>query len=161
MKLVCVGSGQVEEHVDPDLTGLVVIIGPYLLTQPRKPSASYKPNREVSFVETVRIRKRRRRLREFSIIFLRGGGQKRKIARKNSKIAARMGASSSTEQKVSTEQREVESLAASTGALPMLRKSFSRLADPQTNAVPIRTLQVLNHPRTFEFQFSTFRNPYY
>ncbi|KAB1203686.1 hypothetical protein CJ030_MR8G025495 [Morella rubra] len=52
-----------------------------------------------------------------------------------------MGASSSTEQKVSAEQREVEALAASTGALPMLQKAFSRLADPQTNAVPLKTLQ--------------------
>ena len=41
--------------------------------------------------------------------------------------------------------REAESLAASTGALPMLQKSFSRLADPQTNAFPIRTLQILNN----------------
>lgn len=55
-----------------------------------------------------------------------------------------MGASSSTEQKVSAEQREVEALAASTGALPMLQKAFSRLADPQTNAVPLKTLQVLH-----------------
>ena len=70
-----------------------------------------------------------------------------------------MGASSSTEQKVSMEQREAESLAASTGALPMLQKSFSRLADPQTNAVPIRTLQVLNNYRTSEFQFSILRDP--
>jgi hypothetical protein len=57
VKLVCVGSGQVEERVDPDLTGLVAIIGPYLLTQPRKPSASYKPNRVVSFVENGAYRK--------------------------------------------------------------------------------------------------------
>jgi hypothetical protein len=70
------------------------------------------------------------------------GGMKRKenSREKNSKIVARMGASSSTEQKVSREQREAESLAASTGALPMLQKSFSRLADPQTNAVPIKKL---------------------
>ncbi|KAK9270994.1 hypothetical protein L1049_026582 [Liquidambar formosana] len=51
-----------------------------------------------------------------------------------------MGASSSTEQ-VSAAQREVETLAASTGALPMLQKAFSRLADPQTNLVPIASLQ--------------------
>ncbi|XP_041024746.1 uncharacterized protein LOC121265253 [Juglans microcarpa x Juglans regia] len=52
-----------------------------------------------------------------------------------------MGASSSTDQKVSTDQREVETLAASTGALPMLQQAFSRLADPQSNAVPLKSLQ--------------------
>ncbi|KAK9270101.1 hypothetical protein L1049_025675 [Liquidambar formosana] len=50
-----------------------------------------------------------------------------------------MGASSSTEQ-VSAEQREFETLAASTGPVPMLQKAFSRLADPQTNLVPIACL---------------------
>lgn len=54
-----------------------------------------------------------------------------------------MGASSSTEQNVSTEQREVEAEAASTGALPMLQKAFSRLANPETNAVPPEKLRVL------------------
>ncbi|KVI07804.1 TLDc [Cynara cardunculus var. scolymus] len=44
-----------------------------------------------------------------------------------------MGASSSTEE-VSPEQREAESLAASTGALTVLEKAFSDLSDPQTHA---------------------------
>jgi hypothetical protein len=58
-----------------------------------------------------------------------------------------MGASTSMEQqKVSAEQREVENQAASTGALPMLRKAFSNLADPQTNAIPLKNLQVFNNP---------------
>ncbi|KAJ7966843.1 TLD domain-containing protein [Quillaja saponaria] len=52
-----------------------------------------------------------------------------------------MGASTSSEQKVSKEQEEVESLAASTGALPMLQKAFSKLADPEQNSVPIEKLQ--------------------
>lgn len=52
-----------------------------------------------------------------------------------------MGASSSTEQ-VSVEQKEAESLAASTGALPMLQKAFASLADPQTNTIPLHSLQV-------------------
>lgn len=52
-----------------------------------------------------------------------------------------MGASSSTEQKVSSEQRELESIAASTGALPMLKKAFSKLADHQSNALPLNALQ--------------------
>ncbi|XP_022769137.1 uncharacterized protein LOC111312793 [Durio zibethinus] len=52
-----------------------------------------------------------------------------------------MGASSSTEQTVSPEQRELESLAASTGTLPLLRKSFSKLSDPQTNTISIQSLQ--------------------
>uniref|UniRef100_A0A2N9EE08 TLDc domain-containing protein n=1 Tax=Fagus sylvatica TaxID=28930 RepID=A0A2N9EE08_FAGSY len=57
-----------------------------------------------------------------------------------------MGASTSTEQqKVSAEQREVENQAASTGALPMLRKAFSNLADPQTNAIPLKNLQQCFH----------------
>ncbi|PSS31272.1 TLD domain-containing protein [Actinidia chinensis var. chinensis] len=51
-----------------------------------------------------------------------------------------MGASSSTEQ-VPAEQREAESLTASTGALPMLQKAFSVLADPQTNTIPLHSLQ--------------------
>ncbi|XP_021692693.2 uncharacterized protein LOC110673800 isoform X2 [Hevea brasiliensis] len=52
-----------------------------------------------------------------------------------------MGASSSIEQKGMSEQRELENLAASTGALPMLQNSFSMLVDPQTNAVPLQSLQ--------------------
>ena len=52
-----------------------------------------------------------------------------------------MGASSSTEQ-VSSEQREAETLAASTGALPVLQKSFSRLSNPETKAIPVNSLQV-------------------
>ncbi|CAB4265605.1 unnamed protein product [Prunus armeniaca] len=52
-----------------------------------------------------------------------------------------MGASTSTEQKVSIEQREAEALAASTGALSMLQKSFSSLADPDSNAIPLNSLQ--------------------
>ncbi|KAM1017391.1 hypothetical protein ACFX13_047712 [Malus domestica] len=52
-----------------------------------------------------------------------------------------MGASTSTEHKVPNEQREAEALAASTGALPMLQKSFSNLADPQSNAIPLHSLQ--------------------
>ncbi|KAK8623300.1 hypothetical protein V6N13_118188 [Hibiscus sabdariffa] len=56
-----------------------------------------------------------------------------------------MGASSSTEQPVSAEQRELESLAASTGALPLLHKSFSKLSDPQTNTISIQTLQQCFH----------------
>ncbi|XP_008221301.1 PREDICTED: uncharacterized protein LOC103321278 [Prunus mume] len=52
-----------------------------------------------------------------------------------------MGASTSTEQKVSIEQREAEALAASTGALSMLQKSFSSLADPDSNAIPHNSLQ--------------------
>lgn len=52
-----------------------------------------------------------------------------------------MGASSSTEQ-VSTEQREAETLAASTGALPMLQKSFSSLSSLETKSIPLKSLQV-------------------
>ncbi|KAG8632365.1 uncharacterized protein LOC110606589 isoform X1 [Manihot esculenta] len=51
-----------------------------------------------------------------------------------------MGASSSTEKKSASEQREVESLAASTGFLPMLQNSFAKLVDPQTNAIPLQSL---------------------
>ncbi|XP_059633908.1 uncharacterized protein LOC132276489 isoform X2 [Cornus florida] len=51
-----------------------------------------------------------------------------------------MGAGSSTEQ-VPPQQREVEALAASTGALPMLQKAFSRLVDPQIHSVPVISLQ--------------------
>ncbi|KAK9061382.1 hypothetical protein SSX86_018563 [Deinandra increscens subsp. villosa] len=49
-----------------------------------------------------------------------------------------MGASSSTEQ-VSVEQREAESLATSTGALTVLQKAYSNLADPLTKTIPITT----------------------
>ncbi|XP_048332596.1 uncharacterized protein LOC107420375 [Ziziphus jujuba] len=52
-----------------------------------------------------------------------------------------MGASTSTEQKVPMEQREAENLAASSGALPLLHKAFSKLADPHSNAIPIQSLQ--------------------
>ena len=52
-----------------------------------------------------------------------------------------MGQSSSTEQ-ISGVQREAESLAASTGALPTLQKAFSRLSDPQTELIPLDSLQV-------------------
>ncbi|KAH8509559.1 hypothetical protein H0E87_011351 [Populus deltoides] len=52
-----------------------------------------------------------------------------------------MGASSSKEQNVSSEQREVESLAASTGSNSLLQNAFSKLADPQTNAIPLQSLQ--------------------
>ncbi|KAI4317135.1 hypothetical protein L6164_025034 [Bauhinia variegata] len=52
-----------------------------------------------------------------------------------------MGASSSSEQNVSREQREVETVAASMGALPMLQKAFSKLADPETSTVPLENLQ--------------------
>ncbi|KAK6115762.1 hypothetical protein DH2020_008031 [Rehmannia glutinosa] len=52
-----------------------------------------------------------------------------------------MGQSSSREQEVSPELREVQSLAASTGALPSLQKAFSLLSDPQTKSIPIHSLQ--------------------
>ncbi|KAF5803742.1 putative TLDc domain-containing protein [Helianthus annuus] len=51
-----------------------------------------------------------------------------------------MGASSSTEQ-ISPEQREAESLAASTGALSALEKAFSTLSDPETKTIPITSLK--------------------
>lgn len=54
-----------------------------------------------------------------------------------------MGASNSAEPKLSPEQREAESIAASTGALPMLQKAFSKLANPESNTVPLQNLQVL------------------
>ncbi|PIN05187.1 putative protein with TLDc domain [Handroanthus impetiginosus] len=52
-----------------------------------------------------------------------------------------MGQSSSREQEVSPELREVQSLAASTGGLPSLQKAFSLLSDPQTKSIPVRSLQ--------------------
>ncbi|XP_050237896.1 uncharacterized protein LOC126687377 isoform X2 [Mercurialis annua] len=51
-----------------------------------------------------------------------------------------MGASSSTAQNAS-EQRELESLVASTGALPMLQHTFSKISDPQSNTIPSQSLQ--------------------
>lgn len=54
-----------------------------------------------------------------------------------------MGQSSSKEHEVSPELREVQSLAASTGALPSLQKTFSLLSDAQTNSIPINSLQVI------------------
>lgn len=53
-----------------------------------------------------------------------------------------MGASSSSEQ-LSPEQREAESLAASTGALTVLEKAFSNLSDPLTKTIPIDSLKVI------------------
>lgn len=50
-----------------------------------------------------------------------------------------MGASAST--KAVSKEREVESQAASTGALPLLQKSFSNLADPLCNSIPLSSLQ--------------------
>ncbi|KAK7316975.1 hypothetical protein RJT34_00827 [Clitoria ternatea] len=52
-----------------------------------------------------------------------------------------MGASTSAELRVSAEQKEAENVAASTGALPMLQKAFSKLANPETNTVPLENLQ--------------------
>ncbi|PRQ27172.1 putative TLDc domain-containing protein [Rosa chinensis] len=53
-----------------------------------------------------------------------------------------MGASSSSEQTtVPIEQREAETLAASTGALSTLQKCFSNLADPHSGAIPYDSLQ--------------------
>ncbi|KAG8389896.1 hypothetical protein BUALT_Bualt01G0026600 [Buddleja alternifolia] len=63
-----------------------------------------------------------------------------------------MGQSSSTEQQqeVSPELREVQSLAASTGALPSLQKAFSLLSDPHTKSIPIHSLQ-----KCFELTFES------
>lgn len=52
-----------------------------------------------------------------------------------------MGASTSTEKWVPDDQKEAEALAASTGALPQLQSAFSKLADPQTSAIPFESLQ--------------------
>ncbi|GAA0179231.1 hypothetical protein LIER_29947 [Lithospermum erythrorhizon] len=41
----------------------------------------------------------------------------------------------------SSPEREAEALAASTGALPLLRKAFSILSDPQTQTIPTDSLQ--------------------
>lgn len=51
-----------------------------------------------------------------------------------------MGASTSAEQ-VPAEEREAESLAGSTGALPILKQAFSLLSDPQSNSIPLHSLQ--------------------
>lgn len=76
------------------------------------------------------------------------GKRKRK---KNNLFAERiqqeMGASTSKEQKVLIEQREAENLAASSGALPLLQKAFSKLADPHSNTISIETLQVIKNPK--------------
>ncbi|XP_047978116.1 uncharacterized protein LOC125220044 [Salvia hispanica] len=52
-----------------------------------------------------------------------------------------MGQSSSMEQGVSPELRKVQSLAASTGALPSLQKSFPLLSNLQTQSIPLASLQ--------------------
>jgi hypothetical protein len=54
-----------------------------------------------------------------------------------------MGASTSSEPKVSPEQQEAENVASSTGALPILQKAFSKFANSETNAIPLENLQVL------------------
>ncbi|XP_062101766.1 uncharacterized protein LOC133807445 isoform X2 [Humulus lupulus] len=51
-----------------------------------------------------------------------------------------MGASSSTES-VSIEQREAESIAASSGALPALHTTFCTLADPNSHSISLQSLQ--------------------
>ncbi|XP_027333194.1 uncharacterized protein LOC113848033 [Abrus precatorius] len=52
-----------------------------------------------------------------------------------------MGASTSAEPRVSAEQKEAEAVAASTGALPILQKAFSKFANPETNAVTLENLE--------------------
>ncbi|WJX34624.1 hypothetical protein P8452_22723 [Trifolium repens] len=52
-----------------------------------------------------------------------------------------MGASTSSEPKVSPEQQEAENVASSTGALPILQKAFSKFANSETNAIPLENLQ--------------------
>ncbi|KAL1205391.1 hypothetical protein V5N11_011292 [Cardamine amara subsp. amara] len=61
-----------------------------------------------------------------------------------------MGASSSTDNKESSEKREIESLAASTGALPLLQRSFSKLADSQTNTVSFESFK-----KSFSLSYNT------
>lgn len=51
-----------------------------------------------------------------------------------------MGAGSSTPQ-IPSEQREFESQAASTGSLVLLQKAFASLSDPQSNSIPLISLQ--------------------
>lgn len=53
-----------------------------------------------------------------------------------------MGASSSTEQATTTEQREAESIAASSGGLSLLQNVFSNLSLPQTHTISPSSLQV-------------------
>ncbi|XP_077220878.1 TLD-domain containing nucleolar protein [Tasmannia lanceolata] len=54
-----------------------------------------------------------------------------------------MGASSSTEHNASQsqEQNELESLATSTGSLTMLQNAFSKLSNPHTKSIPLKSLQ--------------------
>ncbi|PON70764.1 TLDc domain containing protein [Parasponia andersonii] len=52
-----------------------------------------------------------------------------------------MGASTSTDHNGSNEQREAESTAASSGALPALHNAFSTLADPNSVAIPLESLE--------------------
>ncbi|XP_057518072.1 uncharacterized protein LOC130798992 isoform X1 [Amaranthus tricolor] len=53
-----------------------------------------------------------------------------------------MGQSSSSEAStLSMEERELESQAASTGSLPLLKNSFSKLSDPTSNSIPLSALQ--------------------
>ncbi|XP_073126246.1 uncharacterized protein [Henckelia pumila] len=66
-----------------------------------------------------------------------------------------MGQSSSRDQEESPELREAESLAASTGALPSLRKAFSLLSDPQTKLVPIHSLK-----KCFELSLDNLESDY-
>lgn len=51
-----------------------------------------------------------------------------------------MGALTSSET-VFAKQQKVENMAASTGALPLLQKAFSKFADSETHAIPIENLQ--------------------
>ncbi|KZV20147.1 hypothetical protein F511_01004 [Dorcoceras hygrometricum] len=64
-----------------------------------------------------------------------------------------MGQSSSREQEESPELREVQSLVASTGALPRLQKAFSRLSDAQTKSIPLHSLK-----KCFELDFDDFES---
>ncbi|XP_058786553.1 uncharacterized protein LOC131661140 [Vicia villosa] len=52
-----------------------------------------------------------------------------------------MGAATSSEPRVPAEQQEAENVAASTGALPILQKAFSKFANSETNAIPLENLQ--------------------
>lgn len=64
-----------------------------------------------------------------------------------------MGQSSSRDQEESPELREVQSLAASTGALPSLQMAFSLLSDPQTKSVPVHSLK-----KCFELSLDNFES---
>ncbi|XP_073021239.1 uncharacterized protein [Primulina eburnea] len=66
-----------------------------------------------------------------------------------------MGQSSSSKQEESPELREVQSLAASTGALPSLQKAFSLLSDPQNKSVPVHSLK-----KCFELSLDNFESDY-